>query len=251
MYLVADPDAVQPLGRRRGGPARHDEAHRGAVDQRQVLSVQLEGDQRVLFHRLGDRYAARDRRLVGFAGQRRVGTVMAGVDRRGFEAGRLQHVGQAYAGPLRAAGAAVGPLVAARLGREERAPVAAAFQHELVGDVGKTAHQLADREFERRVHLAIDLDLPRLGIAGDVRHLPIVAHEQLVRGRDGIVHQLGLGLGDQGLVAQHREAGLAFHLEKFRPLGRGGRRSLGQRRPDGRQRSTDCGHSDPFQYIAT
>jgi len=86
-----------------------------------------------------------------------------------------------------------------------------------------------------------------LGYAAELGHLAVVSHEQLVGGRHGIVEQLGLRLGDQRLVAQRRELGLAVHVEKLGALC--GRRTLRQRAAEWRQRRTDCRHPDSLQHI--
>ena len=94
-----------------------------------------------------DPHAARQRAAcVASPDEVRVGAVMPGVFRPRLHARSLQHVGQPHAGPFGAAGAAVGPLVAARLRREERAAVAAAFEHHAVVTGLKFLLQLAERE---------------------------------------------------------------------------------------------------------
>jgi len=221
------------------------------VDQRQVLAVHLEDDQRVRLHRLGDRHAARERRLGGVAAEMRIGAVLSGIDRARLHAGGLEHVGQPHTGPFGAARAAVGPLVAASLRREERTAVAAALQHHLVGDAGEAAHQIAQRDLHGLVDLTVDLDLPGPGVSRRVGHQTVVADEELVDRRDVVVHQLGLGLGNQRLVAQNDELGLAVHFEKFRALCRRGCGGCALREgyTGWRQGRADRGDSDALQHV--
>ena len=61
VLLVAQRDAGQPLLRHRAGPARHDQAHRPAVDVRQRLAVHRPHDQVVRSIAFSMRHAARDR----------------------------------------------------------------------------------------------------------------------------------------------------------------------------------------------
>src|SRR5262249_36500033 len=102
--------------------------------QRQRLTVHRPDDEVVLVHGLLDRHAARERDAALVAGKMRVGAVVAGEDGGRLHPGGPEYVGKAHAGPFPAPRAAIGPLVAARLGMEERAAVAAAFEHHPAGD---------------------------------------------------------------------------------------------------------------------
>ena len=138
-------------------------------------------DQRVRVHRLLDAHAARDRRRVGIAREVQVGRVVRGVFRAGFKLRVLEHIGKPHAGPLGAACAAVGPLVAARGRREGRAAVAAAFQHHALRHGLVFLLQFAERDGDRIVHLAVDDDLPVLRVFRFVRNLPVVADVEFLR----------------------------------------------------------------------
>ena len=147
---------------------------------------------------------------------------MAGEDGGGLHAGSLEHVGKPHASPFGRAGAAIGPLVAARLRGKEGAAIAAAFEHQAAGDRPELRLELGEREFELLVDLAVDHDLPGLGRARRFRNLPVVADEELV-GRGGIVvEQLLRRLRHQRALTEHDQlVALAREIEILRPLGRG------------------------------
>src|SRR6185369_7303010 len=76
-------------------------------------------DEVALVHQLLDRHPARQGALGGVARQMRVGAVMTAEHGGGFQPCGTDHVGQPRPRPLSIAGAAVGPLIAARL-RDEK-----------------------------------------------------------------------------------------------------------------------------------
>src|SRR5581483_2271220 len=175
VHLVAYPDAGEPLAGYRARPAADDEAQGEAVDQLQRLAVHRPDDEVVLVHQLLDGDAARQRALARIAREVRVGAVVAAEDGRWFEARGPQHVGHAHPGPLGTAGPAVGPLVAARLGRKERAPIAAAFQHHALRHRLEPGLELAQRQLELLVDLAVDDELPLVRFLGRLGYLAVVA----------------------------------------------------------------------------
>ena len=118
---------------------------------------------------------------------------MTGEDRGALQARGADHVGEPHAGPFRAAGAAIGPLVAARLRREERAAVAAAFEHQAPRHRPEPLLEFAERELELLVDLAVDGDLPAVGVALRLRNGAVVADEELV-GRRGVVVEQASGV---------------------------------------------------------
>src|SRR6185436_7469251 len=99
----------------------------------------------------------------------RIRAVMPAEDGGRLKTGGLQHVGDPNAGPFRATDAAVGPLIAARLWREERTAVAAAFENHAARNRRELRFQFAKREFELVVDLTIDRDLPAVRIFGLIR----------------------------------------------------------------------------------
>src|SRR5262245_52698520 len=101
----------------------------------------------------------------------RIGAVVAGEHRRRLYARGRQNLGEANAGPFGAPDTAIGPLVAARLRREEGAAVAAAFEHQASRHRGEPRLQLAERELELAVHLAVDGDLPRVRLLAGIGDL--------------------------------------------------------------------------------
>src|SRR3982074_205857 len=147
-----------------------------AGNVRQRLPVHGKDDQIVRIERLLDGDATRNRILAG-VGEAVVGTVVSGDAGGWFDPRCLEHVGEPHAGPLGAADTAVGPLVAARLRRKERAAVAAAFEHQAPRDRPKLGFQLGEGQFELLLHLAVDDDLPGIGVLGRLRHLAVVADE--------------------------------------------------------------------------
>src|SRR5215208_6300116 len=192
----------------------------------------------------------------------RVGAVMAGEYRGWLDAARLEHVGKAHAGPFRAAGAAVGPLVAAGLGIEERAAVAAAFEHHAPRDRTELGLQLTQGELELVVHLAIDRELPLVRFLGLFRDLPVVADVKFGSRRGGLVEQMLGRLGDQRTVAEHDQAFvLAGEVQWLWPLwwrgtaGRGAarlrlrqrRRNEAARHGGGERNRSAHGHADRRQ----
>ncbi len=208
MHLVAQRDLGEPLVRDRARPAGDHEPQRAAVDVRQRRTVHVPDEQAVPLDGLGDRHAARQRLLAGIAREVLIGAGVGRVDSRGFHARRLEHLHQRDAAPLGAARAAVGPLVAARLWREERATIAAAFEHHPLRGDGRLEAllQIAQRDLERLVDLAVDAERPGIGIASLGRWHAVVADEE-ARGRRRLVVEQVLGrLSDERLVAEHHEA---------------------------------------------
>src|SRR5262245_64612850 len=110
----------------------------------------------------------------------RVRAIMAAEHCRGLHAGRLEHVGDTHACPFGAPGTAIGPLIAARLRCEEGAAVASAFQHYAPGHRLELRFELAKRKLELLVHLAIDRDLPGVGVPRLFVHLSVVAYVEFV-----------------------------------------------------------------------
>jgi hypothetical protein len=159
----------------------------------------------------------------------RVRAVVRGVDARRFDAGSLQDFGQRHAGPFRTTDPAIGPLIAARGRREERAAVAAAFQHHAERLRFEFLFEIAKRDLERLVHLAVDREFPRVRILSRLRRIAVIADEEF-RGRRGIVIEQRLRrFRDQRTVAEHDEIFvLARKVEKLRALlfRCGGRRRL-------------------------
>ena len=176
------------------------------MDVGQRLAVHRPHHQCVLLQRLGDRHAARNGVLGRIAGQMRVTTKMAGEFSAWFHPGCGEQVLQRHAGPFSASGAAIGPLVAAPRGAEKRPAIAAAFQHHAVGAGRKALLDLTQAEFERRVHLPVDLDLPGVQVGGGFRDLAVVADEEAAdRGRL-IIQQVFGGFGDQRAFTEHDQA---------------------------------------------
>src|SRR5215204_7788089 len=147
----------------------------------------------------------------------RVGAVMPAEYGGGLNAGGLQHVNNPDAGPFRAAGAAIGPLIAARLRIEKRTPVAAAFQNHAARDCLELRLQFAKRELKLLIDLTIDHDLPAVRILGLIRDKTVIADIELVdRGRVIVEQALGR-LGDQRLLPKHHKlVALAGKLEILR-----------------------------------
>src|SRR5919198_914835 len=143
----------------------------------------------------------------------------------GFEAGCLEHVGKTHAGPFGATNAAIGPLVTACLRGEKRAAIAAAFQHHSLRHRPELRLQLGQRELELLIHLAVDDDLPVIGILRRLRYLSVIADEELVDRRRIVVEQVFRRLSDQRALAKHDQlVALAGKIEILRPFGgRGGR----------------------------
>ena len=146
---------------------------------------------------------------------------------------RRQHIFEADAGPPGAAGAARGPLVAARRWDELGAAVAAALQHQLIGRLRKALLQLAQRNFYGRVDLAVDDEFPGIGVRRRVEDLAIVPNEVFVGRGDGIVEQVGRRFRHQRLVAEDDEVGrLAWKMELV-VLGQRDRHVAAGKRPKG------------------
>src|SRR5947207_11893521 len=103
---------------------------------------------------------------------------MSGELRRAFDAGGLEHIGEPDAGPFGAARAAVGPLIAPRLRREERAAVAAAFQHQAARHRLELGLELAERDLDLVVDLALDGELPLVRLLVLLRNDAVVADEE-------------------------------------------------------------------------
>jgi hypothetical protein len=177
------------------------------MDRRQRLAIHRKRDQRVRLHRLLEPDAARERLPFGIAREVRVGAVVRGVDRRRSRPRRLEHVLQADTGPARAADPARGPGIAARRRHELGAAVAAAFEHQVVGDILEPVLELAEGHLERIVHLAIDRDLPGVRIGWRLGDLTVVADVVDVGRRHVVVEEMGRGLRDQGPVADHHQLG--------------------------------------------
>jgi hypothetical protein len=203
------------------------------MDVRQRLAVHREHDEVVGIHRLLDRHAARDR-VLARVGEALVDAVMAGELRALFHARGLQHVGHPHAGPFGAARAAVGPLVAARLRREERAAVAAALQHHAARHRLELLFQLAERDLDLVVDLAVNRHLPRVGILAFLGDRAVVADEESFGRRRVVVEHVLRRLRDQRTIAeQHQLVALARIFQVLRPLRRGGRRRRALRHRSG------------------
>src|SRR3954454_10651323 len=168
---------------------------------------------------------ARQRPFRGIARQVRVRTIVGRVLCRVLQARRFEHLGKRYAGPLGTARAAVGPLIATGLRLEERPTVAAAFQNHAIGPRLEAALQLAKREFNLVVHLAINNQLPGVRIATALRDLAVVADEEFRRGCGLVIKKRLRGFGHERTVAEHYKtrvlAGKVEWLRAFwSPLGR-------------------------------
>src|SRR5207249_7375869 len=94
---------------------------------------------------------------------------------RALDARGAEQLAQGDAGPFGAARSAVRPLVAARLRGEERAAVAAAFEHHAPRHRTEPGPELRQRELEFLVHLALDHDFPAVGVARGLRNGSVVA----------------------------------------------------------------------------
>src|SRR3979411_2040833 len=103
---------------------------------------------------------------------------MTAEHRRWLQPYGADHVGQPRPRPLGAAGAAVGPLIAACLRDEEGAAIATAFEHHATRHRADLRLQLAQRQLERLVDLAVDDELPRIRLRGRLRDLAVVANEE-------------------------------------------------------------------------
>ena len=130
---------------------------------------------------------------------------MCGVFRARLDPCGFQHIGERDTGPLGAARAAVGPLIAARRRREAGAAVAAAFQHHAPRHRLVFRFQLAERDFDLVVDLAIDGDLPGIGIPCLLGDLPVVADVEFLDRRGVVVEQAFRRLGDQRLFTENDE----------------------------------------------
>ena len=97
--------------------------------------------------------------------------------------------------------------------------------------------QLAERQLELVVDLAVDRDLPLVRLLGRLRNLAVVADEEL-RGRRGVVvEQMLRRLGHQRTLAEHARAcrpcrGISDTAGPSARRARGGARRLRQRRRD-------------------
>ena len=198
-----------------------------AVDVLQRLAVHGPDDQAVLAPspcRSARRATASAWRI---ARQVQVGAVVGGVDGGRLEPGRLQHVGQRHAGPFRAARAAVGPLVAARLRREEGAAVAAAFQHHAVGLGLEALLELAQRDLERLVDLAVDGELPGVRVRGGSGIWPLLRMKNFDVGVVSSSSRCSGVSATSGLSpSTTRPASLPGKLQRLRALRRVPRRVL-------------------------
>ena len=116
-------------------------------------------------------------------------------------------------------------------GENAGAAVAAALQHHAPRHRLVLRFQFAERDLDLVVDLAVDGDLPGVGILRLLGDLPVVADVEFLDRRGVVVEQAFRRLGDQRLFAEHDEAFvLAGEFQILRSLGRrggrGGRSSL-------------------------
>jgi hypothetical protein len=93
-------------------------------------------------------------------------------------------------GPVSAAGATIGPLVASRLRLERKAAVAAAFEHHAVGLGLDAEPQLGQCQLKPVVHLAIDNELLGVRIQSRLWDSPVATDEELGDRRSLVIKQV-------------------------------------------------------------
>ena len=196
---VSHLDPCQPFGAAHAGIARHHHAERCAVFGRQRLAVHRPDEEDVGLPRLahGDRYPeqgflALHVHLVR-AGERheQVGRIRC--------ADRIEHIGQAYAGPLCIADRADIPRITRRFSDllEVSAPVAGALENCRHRPRGERSFQFLYRERAARHARPAHLD-PMIG--GQIRHWPVAAHvEQRLRRQEPLDQRTGRRLGVVGI----------------------------------------------------
>ncbi len=149
-----------------------------------------------------------------------VRAVVADVYGVRLDAAVLQHIAQAYPGPLRAAHCTGGPLSAMGRRIELAATIPCAFQHHLHGVVSELFLQFFEREGHGlRAAFTGNLQRPFLGrerLRG--RGDAIVADEKMLRGRDGIIKQMGGSLGEHRTIIEEGQTLLAGDLQWLRAL---------------------------------
>jgi len=166
---------------------------------RQRLAIHRPGEEYVGLPRLahGDRYPEQ-----GFLALH-VHLVRAGERHEQLgrirRADRIEHIGQAYAGPLRIADRAYVPRIAGGVGDllEIGTPVAGALENRRYRARGKRALQFLHREEAARHAPPAHLD-PMIG--GQIRHRPVAAHvEQRLRRQKPLDQRTGRRLGIVGI----------------------------------------------------
>ena len=129
-----------------------------------------------------DRHTARDRRFVEIAARMDVRAVVPDVDGVFSDADVVEHIFQPRSGPLRATHGAHGPLVPRRRGHEFAAPVAPAFELNLVGVGFELLLELPDgKTLLPATPTRPRFQGPRVRVDVD-RGSSVVAHEEVLRG---------------------------------------------------------------------
>ena len=217
---VAYQEAGQPLAAHRARPAGRDHAQGVAVVGRQWCAVHGPGQQRLVLQGLAHRHAARDRLLRRIAGEMRIGRLPRDVDGVLLDAAVLEHVPQAHARPVGTANGAGRPLVAAGGRVELRPAVAPAFELELQGVVLEASLELCQGHAGGpQARLAGHLEGPLQRVYPlRCRRDAVVADEQALARRDGVVEEVCGGLGVERSVVQDPQAVLAGNRERLRGL---------------------------------
>ena len=161
---------------------RHDQAHRIAVEHRQVGAVHLPGDHHFAVERVVD-----VERLDEIAApeERGVEAVEGDLSRGVLQLGAREHIFQRHAEPARIAHRAVAELAAGDARIEEAAAVARALVDRDDLDGLELRPQLGHADRERLAHrIAADLDDVLVAIDRGRQAGVVIAHEERVVGRD-------------------------------------------------------------------
>ena len=217
MDLIAHPNPAHPFAGNRTRPAGRDDAHRKAMPIGQCLAVHFPRQEGVRLHHLPHRSATRDDIFRGVAGEVHIAAVIAGIDGTAANAGGVEHIGHAHAGPARAADRAGAPLIAARRRIERGAPIAAAFDLEREGVGGEIMFQICERQAQRIVDLAIDRQFPVPCIARTrgLRHQTVVADKMAGIVGDRVIEEMCRCLGVERPVVEQAQAILAFDYKRL------------------------------------